>query len=41
MLNAAESWMTSTWINHVVLGYAWTWPTLETLHFLGLSLLIA
>lgn len=40
MLNAAENWMTSTWINHVVLGYAWTWPTLETLHFLGLSLLM-
>ena len=40
MMESAMQWMTSTWINHVVLGYAWTWPTLETLHFLGLSLLM-
>ncbi len=33
-------WMETTWINQVVLGYAWTWPTLETLHFVGLCLLI-
>jgi hypothetical protein len=40
MLNAVMNWMTHTEINHLVLGYAWTWPTLETLHFLGLSLLM-
>jgi len=33
-------WMTSTWINGLVLDYRWTWPALETLHFLGLCLLI-
>lgn len=32
-------WMESTWINDLVVGYAWTWPTLETLHFLGMCLL--
>jgi hypothetical protein len=33
-------WLESTWLNGLVLGYAWTWPTLETLHFVGLCLLI-
>ncbi len=33
-------WMEGTWINALVLNYAWTWPTLESLHFLGLCLLI-
>jgi Family of unknown function (DUF6644) len=32
-------WMESTWINHLVVGYAWSWPTLETLHFVGMCLL--
>lgn len=32
-------WMESTWINDLVVGYAWTWPTLETLHFIGMCLL--
>jgi hypothetical protein len=32
-------WMESTWINNLVVGYAWTWPTLETLHFLGMCML--
>ena len=32
--------MQTTWIHHVVLDYAWSWPTLETLHFIGLSGLI-
>ncbi len=27
-------------INHWVLGSAWIWPTLEILHFMGLSLLL-
>jgi len=34
------NWLESTPINAFVLGYAWTWPTLETLHFVGLCLLI-
>ena len=27
-------------INHWVLGFTWTWPILEILHFIGLSLLL-
>jgi len=32
-------WMQSTWINEFVVGYAWSWPALETLHFIGMCLL--
>jgi hypothetical protein len=32
--------MESTWIHDVVLDYRWSWPTLETLHFLALCTLI-
>ena len=39
-MDAIADWMQSTWINHLVIGYAWTWPTLESLHFLGLCLLM-
>jgi hypothetical protein len=40
MGDAIQDWMTSTWINGVVIGYAWSWPTLESLHFLALCLLM-
>jgi hypothetical protein len=40
MYNAVQDWMQTTWVHHVVLDYAWSWPTLETLHFIGLSGLI-
>lgn len=33
-------WMQTTWINDLALDYAWTWPIAETLHFIGMSLLI-
>ena len=36
LYNAVQDWMETTWVHHVVLDYAWSWPTLETLHFLGL-----
>jgi uncharacterized membrane protein len=39
-MNALWDWMQSTWISQAVLGYAWTWPTLEVFHFLGLCMLI-
>ena len=39
-MDSLYEWMTTTWINGLVLNYAWTWPTLESLHFLGLCLLI-
>jgi len=40
LYNAVQDWMETTWVHHVVLDYAWSWPTLETLHFLGLCTLI-
>jgi hypothetical protein len=33
-------WMVSTPINNLVIGYAWSWPTLESLHFLALCTLM-
>jgi hypothetical protein len=33
-------WMVSTPINTLILGYAWSWPTLESLHFLALCTLM-
>lgn len=40
MVQSIANWMQSTFLNNLVIGYAWTWPTLETLHFVGLCLLI-
>lgn len=40
MLNALEDWMVSTPIKGLVLDYAWSWPTLESLHFLALCTLL-
>jgi hypothetical protein len=39
-MEALMEWLVSTPINGVVLNYAWSWPTLETLHFLALCLLM-
>jgi hypothetical protein len=39
-MDVIYDWMTSSWINGLVVDYPWTWPTLETLHFLGLCLLL-
>ena len=33
------NWMQTTWINNLAVGYAWSWPALETLHFFGMCLL--
>lgn len=38
-MNSILDWMESTWINGLVLDYAWTWPALESLHFFGMCLL--
>ena len=40
MYNAIQDWMQTTWVHSVVLDYAWSWPTLETLHFLALCTLL-
>jgi hypothetical protein len=39
-MGSLYDWMESTPINEVVMYYRWSWPALETLHFLGLCLLI-
>ena len=31
--------MESTWIANIALGYTWSWPILETLHFFGMCVL--
>lgn len=33
------NWMQGTWISNLAVGYAWSWPVLETLHFFGMCLL--
>jgi hypothetical protein len=40
MLDALMEWLVSTPINGLVLNYAWSWPTLESLHFLALCTLM-
>src|SRR5580765_5524780 len=37
---AWEAWVRSTSLHQFVTARAWMWPTLETLHYLGLSTLI-
>jgi hypothetical protein len=39
-MEALQEWMQSTPINGLVLNYAWSWPTLESLHFLALCVLM-
>jgi hypothetical protein len=39
-MDALADWLVSTPINGLVLNYAWSWPTLESLHFLALCLLM-
>ena len=39
-MNSVMDWMQTTWLNAFALNYAWTWPIMETLHFIGMSLLI-
>jgi uncharacterized membrane protein len=39
-MDSLYNWMTSTWINKLVMGYPWTWPAMETFHFIGLCMLI-
>lgn len=34
-----REWMQNTWINDFALGGTWTWPILETLHFVGMCML--
>lgn len=33
-------WLEGTSLSRFVIHYAWVWPTMETLHFIGLALLV-
>jgi hypothetical protein len=39
-MEALQEWMQATPINGLVLNFAWSWPTLESLHFLALCVLL-
>jgi hypothetical protein len=39
-MEAVMDWMVTTPLNGIVIGYAWSWPTLESLHFLALCTLM-
>jgi uncharacterized membrane protein len=39
-MDALADWLVSTPMNNWVLGYQWSWPALESLHFLALCLLM-
>ena len=40
MTNALVTWLKATSVAHLMLGVPWAWPVCETLHFIGLSLVI-
>jgi hypothetical protein len=39
-MEALEMWVRSTELHRFVVGEGWVWPALESLHFIGLSMLI-
>lgn len=39
-MNSILDWMQGTWLSSMVVGYSWTWPLLEILHFTGMCLLL-
>jgi hypothetical protein len=40
VLDSFANWLTTTRLSAFVTGYPWVWPATETLHFVGLSLLV-
>ena len=40
MSHALEVWLKSTKLSWFVTNYPWVWPTCETLHFIGLAMLV-
>jgi hypothetical protein len=40
MITSFSMWLEATSVSRVVTHYSWIWPTCETLHFMGLALLI-
>jgi hypothetical protein len=39
-MDAFVAWVASTSLSHAILTYPWVWPFCETLHFIGLALVI-
>ena len=39
-VDAFVEWVKSTGLSHTILSYRWIWPACETLHFVGLALVI-
>ena len=39
-MDALVSWLQSTSLSHAIVGSLWVWPAAETLHFIGLALVI-
>ena len=35
-----SAWVESTWISKTLFGISWLWPASESLHFIGLCMLI-
>lgn len=40
MLAAFSAWLESTWVSKALFGMTWLWPACESLHFIGLCMLI-
>ena len=40
MIAAFAAWLAATSVSRAVTHYSWIWPTCETLHFIGLALLL-
>ena len=40
VLQSAAAWVETTWLHYFATNYKWVWATMETLHFLGMGLLI-
>ena len=40
MLQSFAAWLDATQISAAMTGYPWLWPVCETLHFMGLTLLV-
>lgn len=40
MMNSIANWMQNSWVNGLLVeNGAWSWPALETLHFIGMCML--
>jgi hypothetical protein len=40
LLQTYAAWINTTWLHFFAVNYKWVWATMETLHFLGLGLMV-